>query len=421
MSDTDPVTFALDGAARTEGEYIVRRGKVFHAGNFPQRNFSATPDDLKRALAAFKPVPNRVSHLSGPDRHPTIFDGDCGELRALELAEDGETLLGEVSIPKWLDDYQTQRRPGKPFSVSLEFNRDTKLVTGNTIVPDPVIEDSDLIAAFAAFSGKRHSAQDQAMIEGGHHMAERLRQVFVGLGAHPAEGSAQEEATETPAQEAAEDAAGFSKGDTDMAQEPKTQTRMEKFMAWLSGEEGAIAPSFETHTAPATARQTLPGATAETSDLARREEQKDDPKIVALQQEIDRLRQRDIARDADVFADTEVAAHRAMPGERPALVAAFSQAAKDDLAHPATVNFSTSDGEATGSRVDALRATTALRIPHRLTQELVENMEDHEKVVLFSQLTTPREGAEKAPSEERLAQLRAASSLGRATEAAKKK
>lgn len=68
---------------------------------------------------------------------------------------------------------------------------------------------------------------------------------------------------------------------------------------------------------------------------------------------------------ATAFADGEIAAGRAFPAEKHALIAAFKNAVADDRSAPRTVTFADAEGkEQTGSRVDALRARQGLRTPH---------------------------------------------------------
>lgn len=118
-----------------------RTGKIFEAGDYPDKNFSITPEELAEAVAEFKPVPNKGAHV------PTVFDGKMGTLESVELADDGVTLLGRIAIPKWLNDLHGS---DNPLRASLEWRRDTKRIHGNTLIPNPRVADSALMAAFTA-------------------------------------------------------------------------------------------------------------------------------------------------------------------------------------------------------------------------------------------------------------------------------
>ena len=94
--------------------------------------------------------------------------------------------------------------------------------------------------------------------------------------------------------------------------------------------------------------------------------------FAALRADNDRLKAAAITKDAEAFADQAIAARRAFPAERQNIVAAFSQAAQDDAATPATVNFSVGTDAKTGSRLDAFRAFVTGRPAHGLTSETIE-------------------------------------------------
>jgi len=411
--------------------HVTRSGVIFRCGEYKDKNFCLTPDEARAAIARFKPVPINLQHTK------TVLDGKLGRLERVWMGEDGESIYGEAHIPAWFHDLF----PGEPMKVSGEFDRVFKDHLGLGVVTVPRVDDAALMsdepneAYFVAcewardskdivsmsivpppvaFDGKRHNIADQALVERGHKMAHAVAGIFVGLGATPAEGSPQEEAGESPATEAAETTAGMSKGAPGMTDEKKQRTFSEKFAAWFSGEDvtdadrAAVETRFSADTTPVTVREVVEAAPQ--PDL-----EKD-----AMRREIARLRERDVERDAAAFADGEVTAKRALPGERDALVAEFTQAAHDDLANPATVTFSVGDETKSGNRVDAVRARHAIRLPHRLTEELVKNITEDEHLVLMSAMQTRQAGTEAKPSDERMRRLNEASPLGRASLAAKK-
>jgi hypothetical protein len=307
------------GDAVIDDEWVIRRGKVFEAGDYPDKDFAATPEDLYLAALDFAPVPNDIEH------HPSILDGKLGELTAVELSDDGDALIGETRIPKWLHD----QIGDAPLKVSLAWDRATKRIVGNGLVLNPRVPDAALMSAYAAFAGRRHSATDQDAVQAVHDHA-------VTLGAT------------CPTQ------AQMSAKEQGMADVPTTPTRMERFFAWLSG-EGVNDAEFGSD---------RPIASPVTSTIPQ-----PDPEKEQMRQRLEAIERERITEKAAAFADGEILAHRAYPAERDALVAMFTEAADDDRTTPRTVTFS-ADGEAkTGSRVDALIARQSARTPHTLTQE----------------------------------------------------
>jgi hypothetical protein len=182
----------------------------------------------------------------------------------------------------------------------------------------------------------------------------------------------------------------------------------EKFKRMMEGGEAAPAE----FTAPVIASVTPP-----------------DPEKDALKQQLAELqaaqaaqvatfRAETISRDAAAFADGEVAAGRAYPAEREAIIALFSAAAEDDATHG---QASFSNG-AKGSRVDALKAAYAQRPPHGLTRELLaQTVNAGGATALPNQATTEFSGAEKPITPERRAQLLRLTAIGREVLASEKK
>ena len=115
---------------------VIRTGKLFEAGDFPDKNIEFDVNDLERAVAEFKPVENDLEHAS------TILDGHLGKLQ--KVWRRGTELFGEVELPAWLD----QAIGDEPIKVSLAFNKAKKIV-GNALVLRPRIEDAAIMSAFS--------------------------------------------------------------------------------------------------------------------------------------------------------------------------------------------------------------------------------------------------------------------------------
>jgi len=141
----DIIVFAGEAAA-PEGEadgYVERRARLFRVGEYPDKDFSLTPEEMALAAAEFSPVPVGLEH------HPTLLDGKLGELAAVEVDEDGQTLRGRVRLPAWL----SHVLGSFPVPVSCAWDRLTKRLVGLGLVRTPRISDAALLAAFAGSEG----------------------------------------------------------------------------------------------------------------------------------------------------------------------------------------------------------------------------------------------------------------------------
>jgi hypothetical protein len=132
----DPILYT----AETVG-HVLRTGKVFEAGEYPDKAFSITPEELAEAAASFEPVPIKVEHLD------TVFDGKVGRLT--KLMASGKDLFGVFEVPQWLSDLF----PGQPMKVSLAWSRGPKRILEASLVTNPRIKDAAFRAAFAAGLG----------------------------------------------------------------------------------------------------------------------------------------------------------------------------------------------------------------------------------------------------------------------------
>lgn len=363
-------------------DHVRRSGTIFRCGDYPDKQFALTPDEAAAAIAAFTPVPVDLEHTS------TVLDGRLGTLESVAMGEDGTSLVGTVALPAWLDALldEGQRK------VSATWDRATKQLRGLAIVNTPRVADAALMAAFAAtdegkalvaieseFAGKRHSASDQQIVQTMHDHA-----VALGAGC----------ATE----------AKMSGTDT------RHKVSLADAVLALLGKDSTPPPAA---TPPARAEEIVV-ADEQTAAFT------ETPEYKAMQTELEALRTRDAARErerivekAAVFADTEIGAKRALPAERDALLDTYVVAAEDDAAHPRTVTFSKDGAEATGTRVDALKARHAARAPHVLTEELLR---DGDAQALFNRTSTAKEGD---VSDERRRELLAKTPLGQAIIAAK--
>jgi len=339
MSAGEAISVVTLAAFASSDATVTRRGKIFEAGDYPDKSFSADIEDLYLAALDFTAVPNDLEHT------PTILDGKLGQLTKVELDPDG-SLVGEVEIPRWLDDIIGV----DPVKTSLMWDRETKRIVGNALVLEPRIADAMLVSAFNAVTPGNHNhtlnipafspatEEPHAVYRQHGHMHEALR---------------------APVEETA-DPVGL----------------LATIKALLMGKDPKPAATLPpVVTAPATAEEVTVADAVEFKDT---QEYKDMAAQIAQLLEQDKARAaREATRDAEVireraatWAEAEIAAFRALPSERAALIAAYADAATDDQAAPRVVSFTGKDGaETTGNRVDALKARQAARPQHMLTQE----------------------------------------------------
>lgn len=130
--------FNLEDPQFTEDGFVYRKGLIFRADKYADKNFEMSPEELLAAANDFKPVPLDVEHM------PSIFDSKLGSLLAIEPSDDGWELYGVAKIPKWLNDVHGDT----PLKVSCTWDRATKKLSKLALVKNPRVGDAALMAAF---------------------------------------------------------------------------------------------------------------------------------------------------------------------------------------------------------------------------------------------------------------------------------
>lgn len=358
-------TFTVDGQPGTTHDgWILRSGKIFEAGDYPDKEFSLTPEEMAAAAAQFKPVPVDLEHV------PTILDGKLGQLTEVRVDEDGKTLLGTVMVPQWLDSLLEEGSR----KVSCTWNRATKQLEGLALVNRPRVADAALMAAFADHEVDLNVEPGEAIV-----VPPGYRVQFV---AHDETGHAAR------------------------IRKEKRMSFKDKVMAWFG--QGMPDEFDETTvvTSPpvdAPAKPVTPPAPA--ADFSRYEQA-----IKDADAKIARLEADNRQKDAVAFAEAAIAAHKALPAEKELLVTQYVQAATDDASHPTQVTFA--EGQS-GSRVDAFRALIAARPTGILTTETLPANFTAEQVLANLSQTRGSDG--EPLSEERKRALMSATPLGQAT------
>lgn len=372
-----PALFTGDVIYAEDEEFVTREGKIFEAGDYPDKDFSLTGEELAEAVAEFQPVNVDYEHVAGP------LDGKLGQLTEVWAGDDGSTLFGRVKLPKWLDSAlgTSQRK------VSTTWDRNTKRLKSLALVVNPRVSDAALMAAFA---GKRHSDKDLGDFQSIHDL----------MVTHGAQCSPKQKEFSMPGE--------VNDKNDETTFLDRLGAAIGRAVLGAQGNGGATIAAMGaqgTTDPPAAAQDELPASFKSQMD--------------ALEAELALARSQRILAEAQAWVTNEIAAFRAVPAEAELLIATYREAAADDLLSPREVTFSTVvDGkpaQTKGSRVDALKARQALRPVHKLTKE---GLGDGKRVVaLFNQEADAAKDDENKPldvTSEHYRKLMEATPLGRA-------
>jgi hypothetical protein len=449
-SDAETASFAsqaLDSEAKTsDGEYVLRTGKIFEAGAYPDKKFEMSPEELCEAVSQFKPVDIDLEHM------PTILDGKLGKLEAVALGSDGWSMVGTVRLPKWLD----EQLGDADRKVSATWDRETKKLKKLALVRNPRVKDASLFAAFTAdelrknigsdnqivstnllvdtltkffettetFATKKTwdgasaiqqmhdtaarcgaicsetndqkksayfkredesefvSADEAKFIQQMHDTAVRggARCSFIKEGADRCVPYNDNNAAELSVAENKEnkemvtikEVIAFFKGlpeDTDLSEDNSAGkapvATEDKTVENGGGEKAAATAAAATASAPAPKVEVKveEDKTVKNSEPSEREKQ--------LESQLKDLRLKDVKNEAEKFADAKIKEGLAVPHERPALIALFTQATLDDESNETKLEFKAGDEDKQVSRVEALDALYSVRKPHGLTEEKI--------------------------------------------------
>jgi hypothetical protein len=121
----------------TVGDRVYKRGKVFQAGEYPDKNVTVTVEQLRQGAAKFTPCPINIEHWH------SVLDGKLGELVSIEVMDDG-SVYGTTSIPKALADLLGD----DPVPVSIELRHNDWVIIGLAFAKNPRVTDAAVFAAF---------------------------------------------------------------------------------------------------------------------------------------------------------------------------------------------------------------------------------------------------------------------------------
>jgi hypothetical protein len=149
--------FTLSDTTPVDQKYVYKTGLIFRAGDYTDKKFTMSPEELLEAEARFKPVPLDVEHINDLG----ILDGKLGRLEAVKASADGQELYGTAKIPAWLNDLHGDNA----FKVSCTWARDTKSLEKLALVKNPRVSDAALMAAFSENELKDDSVDIKEVVQ----------------------------------------------------------------------------------------------------------------------------------------------------------------------------------------------------------------------------------------------------------------
>ena len=334
-----------------EGDDLVYEGEIFRAGNYPDKGVNATQEVLRNLATAVKGlIPAKIQHTS------TAFDKALSEygLEKVEARDNGEWLWGKVRLPKWMESAL-----GKEFAVSVGLTKTGETPTAIdelSIVNTGRVPTARIAAAFAQFAGSRHSASDMSSLqaihdacmdlgadcgdqEDGAQMAgsrhskadmadiQAIHDLAVKQGVSCKPSGAQMSAIVHPP---------TTTGQASPPPKGKPMNLKEKLMALFGkvdpktlAEAGLTASDLEGAEFSTPATPTVdPTIAAQLAQFQATQE--------AMATELSRANAALLSTEASRFADSVIADRRALPAQKPTIMALFENAAKADGGGKAT-------------------------------------------------------------------------------------
>lgn len=406
---------------------VVKTGEIFTAGDYKDKKFKLTADELPLVVQQFKsPVSLDLDHKTTIQR----LDSKLGKLTSIWHKDD--KIFGRVEIPEWLNNVACKDEEGNdlPLQVSCAFGPD-KAIKKLALTDNPRVPTAAVFAAFsAAHPDEAEEVKEELVSVGagelgnekqfssdlvkeliafakkdtqtweGQSVIQQVHDTLARSGAVCNPTTELHSATELKAIQAAHDelvAAGaickalgdrptwFSSELSELADVKTEGDNMEAnrvslvhdILKFINGEKTA-APVTEVEPEKAFAAGTLGTAVAlapEKSEESTELSSKVDELTRALadeQEKTKKLIADGIAAQSRILANEIIAGKHAQEKDRATLETAFSQALTDDQANPTEITFS---ADKKGNRVDALKAVFSSRTIVPLTEETVNEEE----------------------------------------------
>lgn len=417
--------------ASADGDMVLRTGKLWEAGDYPDKDFEMTPEENWAAVEAFgEALDVDLEHV------PTILNGHLGKLQEVRLSDDGTEIEGTLAIPKWLNDVVGE----EPLKVSCTWNREQKTLDGLALVMKPRVSDAAVMSAFAAFTetqfaGKRHDTPSgQSLLQMMHDDAARAgakcsrsntadmarcseRNTVDMHSGHELEGiQAIHDVTvkhgamcRSLSMAGPNQTTGYYPGFSQGSAGDRSPTsagpggvkmtlldRVKQALGSAASTEVTDEPAGGAAGAGAGAGAAAATETKPADMSAGQPANQPDPRVQALEEQVARMQRESIEKDAVAFATGLVRDGKATPAEAAKIAANFTQAAVDDAAHATKVTFG--EGQQ-GTRLDAFKAMMDARPANKLQADTLRSGD-----VLFNQQHTPglNPGADAAATQDKL-------------------
>lgn len=409
-------------------KFVVKTGKIFQAGDYPDKKLNVDLSKLKKIAARFTgPVPLDLNHKSSGLKR---LDSKLGNLNKVWYDDKGQ-LFGSVEIPTWLNEAVCKDDDGNdlPLPVSCALGKDEEgfLITKLALTDTPRVSDA---AVFAAFS-KAHPEEVSELADSkpeiigdepkfsselikeliefakksektseGQSVIQSVHDTLARAGAICYETADFHSKAELSSIQKAHDemmAAGAtcrllkegekplmwfssemseqptddkSKGDT---MDSEKLSLVQNILKFIGSDGSAAAPATEE-----TSKKTefIAGKVVKAEDVKAETKEFSSAEVEALRRELDDEKKRvaklindGIAAQSKILANEVINGKHAQENERAGLELAFSLALTDDQNNPVEVQFS---ADSKGGRVDALKALYATKTIVPLTEELVD-------------------------------------------------
>jgi hypothetical protein len=149
VPDNELISFAAveplaPAESRRVGRWVERECPVvFRAGDYPDKGFKLSPEELREAVEHF----NREVRFANFDLEhvPTLLQNRLGGMTRLKADPDGKTFGASALIPGWFH----EEMKGRPIPVSAQFHKATKRIKGFALTCDPRLDGTELLASFS--------------------------------------------------------------------------------------------------------------------------------------------------------------------------------------------------------------------------------------------------------------------------------
>lgn len=142
---------------------VKRKGKIFEAGIYPDKDFTFTPEDMSEAIKNTNlPIPIVFAHLDAKNIK-TVFDGKLGYITHLYPSPDNTQLFGVSEWPSWVE----EALEGEEKKVSVRINAKTKAIENVSLELNPRVKTAALSERlFAEFSKQEEEKGMELTLEG---------------------------------------------------------------------------------------------------------------------------------------------------------------------------------------------------------------------------------------------------------------